>query len=254
VKLPVSKVIALFNQAGGVCKTTLTLNLGYHLHLLKQRVLIIDLDPQASLTTFMGLEASELEQTVAEAILENQPFPIHSNLHGLDLIPSNLSLSAAELKLTSVMSREGRLRRALTPILDQYDFILIDCPPSLGILSVLALAGATHVLIPVQTHYKAYKGTELLLETIRQVREHVNPDLAIAGVVPTLHVANAAQDKLILESIQQQLSGLGRVYPPIPRATAFADAVMAHLPLALYQPKHPSVKVLTEIATGLEAL
>ena len=135
-----------------------------------------------------------------------------------------------------------------------YEFILIDSPPSLGILSIIGLAAATHVLIPMQTHYKAYKGTELLLESIRQVRELVNPDLAIAGVVPTLFISNAAQDKMILASVQEQLSVLGEVFSPIPRATAFADAAMSHLPLKLYQAKHPAIKVLESIASKLESL
>jgi chromosome partitioning protein len=250
----VPKIITFFNQAGGVCKSTLSMNIGYHLAQRNHRVLMVDLDPQASLTSFMGLEPSELEQTITDSILENTPIPIHANLHSIDFVPSNLSLSAAELQLTSVMARESRLKNILTPLTKNYDYILLDCPPSLGILSILGLAAATHVLIPMQTHYKAYKGTELLLETIKQVRSHVNPNLAIAGVIPTLFTSNATQDKLILSSVKDQLSVLGRVYPPIPRATAFADAAMSHLPLALYQPKHPSVEVLEVIAAGLEEL
>jgi chromosome partitioning protein len=250
----VTKILALFNQAGGVSKTTLTMNLGFQLAQRSNRVLLVDMDPQASLTVFMGLEPPELEATVADVIMDGGDPVIHSGLNGMSLLPSNLTLSGAELSLTSVMAREGRLRRAIAPIQDDYDFILIDCPPSLGILSILGLAAATHVLIPMQTHYKAYKGTELLLETIRQVREHVNPDLGVAGVVPTLFISNAAQDKMILEAVQQQLSSLATVYAPLPRATAFADAAMSHLPLGIYQPKHPAVAVLDAVAQGVETL
>lgn len=250
----VPKVITLFNQAGGVCKTTLTMNIGYHLSQRNHKVLLIDLDPQASLTTFMGLESVDLDVSVANAILDNSPLPIHQNIHSLDLVPSNLSLSAAELQLSSVMAREQRLVRALKPIMSEYDFILIDCPPSLGILSIIGLAAAHFVLIPMQTHYKAYKGTELLLESIRQVRELVNPDLGIAGVIPTLYTSNAGQDKLILKSVKEQLSVLGQVFQPIPRATAFADAAMSHLPLKLYQPKHPGTIILESIAQQLEKI
>lgn len=249
-----TKIITLFNQAGGVCKTTLTMNIGYHLSQHGYKVLLIDTDPQASLTTFMGLEASELEDTIASSILHSKPLPIYADIHSLDLVPSNLILSAAELQLTSIMARERRLKIAIEPILEDYDFILIDSPPSLGILSIIGLAAATHVLIPMQTHYKAYKGTELLLDSIRQVRELVNPDLAIAGIVPTLFISNAAQDKMILASVEEQLSVLGKVFPPIPRATAFADAAMSHLPLMLYQSKHPAIKVLESIASQLESL
>lgn len=252
--LSVAKTIAFFNQAGGVCKTTLTMNVGYQLAQRQHRVLLVDLDPQASLSVFMGLEPSELEQTIADSVLGDIPLPIQERRPGLDLVPANISLSAAELRLTSVMAREGRLKNALAPVMDRYDYILIDCPPSLGILSILGLAAASHVLIPMQTHFKAYKGTELLLETIREVRQHINPGLEIAGIVPTLHVANAAQDKMILSSVQEQLSVLGQIYSPIPRATAFADAAMAGLALSEYQPKHPAVAILDEIAQGIEAL
>jgi len=250
----VTKVITVFNQAGGVMKTSLTMNLGYHLHLKKHKTLLIDLDPQGSLTTFMGLEPHELEHIVGDAILnEETPLPIHHDLHGMDLLPANISLSAVELQLASVMAREIRLKQALEPICNQYDFILIDCPPSLGVLSILGLTAGTHVLIPIQTHFKAFKGTELLLDTIKQVRKHVNPQLAISGIVPTLY-SNANQDKVILEALEQQLSPLAKVYPAIPRATAFADAAMSRQPLAVYAPKHPAITVLKKIAQGMEKL
>ncbi len=248
------KVIAIFNQAGGVCKTTLAMNLGYHLALRGHRVLLIDADPQASLTTFMGLEPHELEQTVANAILEEEAtLPIQHDLHQMSLAPANITLSAAEIQLASVMARELRLKEALEPETSNYDFILIDCPPSLGVLSILSLTAATHVLIPIQTHFKAFKGTELLLDTIKKVRKHLNRRLAIAGVVPTIF-NNASQDKAILEALREQLSPMTTVYSPIPRATAFADAAMARQPLAVYMPKHPAIAILDDIAKGMEDL
>lgn len=249
-----TKIIATFNQAGGVAKTTLVQNLGYHLHLNKHPTLLVDMDPQGSLTTFMGLEPHELDETISNSILNEEiPLPIHLNLHGCDLIPANITLSAVELQLASVMAREVRLKQVLQSISSTYDYILIDCPPSLGILSILSLAAATHVLVPIQTHFKAFKGTELLLDTIKQIRKHVNPQLGIAGFVPTLFT-NANQDKSILEALEQQLSSLAKVYPAIPRATAFADAAMNRQPLAVYSPKHPSLDVLNKIAQGLDRL
>lgn len=246
------KVIAIFNQAGGVCKTTVTMNLGYHLALRGHRVLLVDVDPQASLTTFMGLEPHELEETITDAILQEEgKLPIQADLHKMSLAPANITLSAAELQLASVMARELRLKEALEPEVANYDFILIDCPPSLGVLSILALTASTHVLIPIQTHFKAFKGTELLLDTIKKVRKHLNRKLAIAGVVPTIY-NNASQDKAILEALKEQLSPLAPVFSPIPRATAYADAAMARQPLAVYAPKHPSLKVLDEIAQAME--
>ena len=249
-----TKIIAIFNQSGGVMKTSLTMNLGYHIASNKRSVLLIDMDPQASLTVFMGLEPAEIEETIADAILRDSPVHIHSDIQGMDLIPSNIMLSAAEIQLTSMMAREWRLSKALDPIKEQYNFILIDSPPSLGILSVLSLVASTHVLIPIQTQYKSYKGTELLLDTIQQVQSNVRADLKIAGVVPTIYAAANAQDKAILMAIQEQLSQITTVYPPVPRATAFADASMEHLPLALYSPKHPATKVLKTIVKGLEDL
>jgi chromosome partitioning protein len=250
----VHKVIAIFNQAGGVCKTTVTMNLGYQLALRGHRVLLVDVDPQASLTTFMGLEPHELEETITDAILDEEgKLPIQHDLHQMSLAPANITLSAAELQLASVMARELRLRDALEPDVVNYDFILIDCPPSLGVLSILALTASTHVLIPIQTHFKAFKGTELLLDTIKKVRKHLNRKLAIAGIVPTIY-NNASQDKAILEALKEQLSPLAPVFSPIPRATAYADAAMARQPLAVYAPRHPSLKVLDEIAQAMEDL
>ncbi len=249
-----SKVIALFNQSGGVGKSTLTINLGYHLALRKNRVLLVDMDPQASLTVFMGLEPADLDQTVANSILEGKLPPIYAGIHGMDLIPSNITLSAAEIQLTSVMAREWKLKRTLEMIPSHYDFLLIDAPPSLGILSILSLVASTHVLVPIQTQYKSFKGTELLLDSISQVRTHVNHDLKIAGVIPMMYAASNAQDKAILSAIQEQMSVIATVYPPIPRATAFADASMERLPLAIYSPKHPATKVMDEITAGLEGM
>ncbi len=169
-----SRVIALFNQAGGVGKSTLTMNLGYHLALLKQRVLLVDMDPQASLTVFMGLEPSELDKSIYEAILIGEPLPIHQSIHNMDLAAANINLSGAELELVVADMRDVRLKEALKPLRKHYDFILVDCPPSLGILSYISLVAATHVLIPIQTQYKALKGTELLLNTIARVRSRAN--------------------------------------------------------------------------------
>ena len=142
-------IISNFNQAGGVAKSTLTQNLGYHLARRKHRVLLIDMDPQATLTTFMGLVPRELEKTIYNAIVDEQPIPIHENIHGVDLAPTNVALSLAEAQLVNADMREFRLRDALEPIKNSYDFILIDCPPSLGILSNISLVASDFILVPV---------------------------------------------------------------------------------------------------------
>ncbi len=248
-----TKIFALFNQCGGVCKSTLTFNLGYHLSLLEQRVLLIDIDPQASLTTFMGLEPSELERTLYNAIIQDDPLPLHT-IGQLNLVPANIDLSGAELELVMADMRDLRLKDALAPVLKQYDSILIDCPPSLGILSYISLVAATHILVPIQTHYKSLRGTELLLQTYARVRKKANKSLAIAGFIPTLFDSRTSQDNLSLQAIITQLSPHAKVFPAIPRSVAFADAAQAHLPLCLYQPKHPAIALLNNIAQTLTQL
>lgn len=248
------KLISIFNQCGGVAKTTLTLNLGYHLAQRQNRVLLVDVDPQSSLTTFMGIESTDLTETLYEAIMLGIEAPVIKNIHGVDLLPANINLSGAEPELVVADMREVRLKDALFPIQDNYDFILMDCPPSLGQLSYISLVAATHVLIPIQTHYKALIGVEVLLtKTIPRVRSRANPDLVIAGFIPTLHESRTGQGESSLQSIKK-LSKVGEVFRPIPRAIAFADSVQAHLPLALFAPKHPAIEILTEIAQKLEQL
>ena len=249
-----TKVIALFNQAGGVGKTTIAQNLGYHLHLRKQRVLLIDLDPQASLTTFMGIETESLEKTPFDALINEEPLFVIPNLHGLDLAPTNITLSAAEIQLVNLEFREVRLQEAINPLVDNYDFILIDCPPSLGLLSYSSLVAATHVLIPIETHFKAFQGTNLLLQTIAKVRKRGNRHLQIAGFVPSRYATNNSQDQRTLQAIKEQYGQLAPVYPPIPRLTAFVDASEEQVPLAVYAPKSPAVKVLDQLAEAMEKL
>jgi chromosome partitioning protein len=249
-----TRIITLFNQSGGVGKSSLAMNLAYHLQERKHRVLLIDMDPQGSLTTFMGLDPTALEQTVYNSILHSAPLPIQNQIHGIDLAPANINLSAAELELVVADMRDIRLKEALEPIVNQYDFILIDCPPSLGLLSYISLVAATHVLVPIQTQYKAFCGTELLLNTVARVRSRPNRKLAIAGFIPTMYDGRNIQDARTLEAIQQQLAKVGVVYPPIPRSTAFADASEDHVPLAVYNRKHPAIPILKKIAQGLDKL
>ncbi|MGK7917962.1 MAG: ParA family protein, partial [Prochloraceae cyanobacterium] len=247
------RIIALFNQAGGVAKTTLTMNLGYHLSQKGHRVLLIDMDPQASLTKFMGLIPKELDQTVSDGIIEELPLPIQSEIHGMDLAPSNRILSGAEMQLVSTPLRDFRLKEVLEPLLDEYDFILIDCPPSLGLLSYISLVAATHVLVPIETHIKAFEGTDELLQTLNSVKK-ANKNLKIAGFVPTRYAKSNSADLRTLGAIQEQLSSWGQIFPPIPRATAFVDASEDRVPLAVYTPKHPAVALLNQIAQSLESL
>ncbi len=230
------------------------MNLGYSLVQREHRVLLVDMDPQASLTLFMGLEPSELKQTIYETLIEDQSLPIHQDIHSIDLVPSNIRLSGAELELATADMRDLRLKEALKLVRKQYDFILIDCPPSLGILSYISLVAATYVLVPIQTQYKAFCGTEMLLSTVTRVRGRANRTLKIAGFIPTMYAARNSQDVRALEAIQQQMTKYGKVFDPILRATAFADAAEEHIPLAKHNAKQPALAVLSQIAMHLEQL
>ena len=247
------RIIALFNQAGGVAKSTLTMNLGYHLAQKEQRVLLVDMDPQASLTKFMGLIPKELDSTVADAIIEELPLPIHEAIHGMDLAPANRVLSGAEMQLVNTPLRDFRLKEALEPLLSEYGLILIDCPPSLGLLSFVSLVAATHVLVPIETHIKAFEGTDELLQTLNSVKK-ANKKLQIAGFVPTRYAKSNSADVRTLGAIQEQLSSWGKIFPPVPRATAFVDASEEREPLAVYDPKHSAVALLDKIAQSLVSL
>lgn len=253
--MTITPIIALFNQSGGVAKTTLTQNLGYHLA-LKNRVLLIDIDPQASLTTFMGLEPYDLEATIMQTILDvKEPLAIQPELiNGMGLVPANIHLSSCELQLAGAIAREYRLKNALKLVQENYDFILIDCPPSLGLLSIISLTAATHILVPIQCQFKSFKGTELLLDTVSQVKANTNPDLEIAGFVPTMLDARTAQESRTYNAVQKELAEFGPVYPAIPKTIVFADASERRMPLALYDKRHPAVNLLQGIANGLEKL
>ena len=249
-----SKAITIFNQAGGVGKTTLTQNLGYHLARRSHSVLLIDLDPQASLTTFMGIEPESLEKTPFNALINEEPLFILKNIQGMDIAPTNITLSVAEIQLVNLDFREVRLKEALDPIQGEYDFILIDCPPSLGLLSYTSLVAATHVLVPIETHFKAFQGTNLLLQTIAKVRKRGNRKLQLAGFVPSRYAVSNSQDKRTLKAIFEQFGTVAPVYEPIPRTTAFADASEQQLPLAVYDPKHSALKILDKLAAQIEKL
>ncbi|MGK7875408.1 MAG: ParA family protein [Xenococcaceae cyanobacterium] len=253
-------LLALFNQAGGVGKSTLTQNLGYQLQTRGHRVLLVDMDPQASLTTFMGLTPEELSSTIYQVLIDSEDsevivsLPIQKGIHGLDLAPSNINLSAAELSLVNADMRDLRLKDALEPIKEDYDFILIDCPPSLGLLSYISLVAATHILIPLQTQFKAFTGTNLLLTTVARVKRRANRHLKIAGFVPTLFDARRSQDDRTLQAIKERFASLGPIYPPIPWSTSFADAAEERVPLSVYDRKHKAVTILNQIVKGLEEL
>lgn len=255
------KVIALFNQAGGVGKTTITQNLGYHLSLLNKKVLLVDLDPQSSLTSFMGLEPSDLEVTIYNVLLnedlqdEDIEKCIHRDLFTMDLLPANILLANAEQELIFAELRELRLKQILDSILNNYDYILIDCPPSLGILSHISLVASDYVLVPIQCQFKALKGTDSLLATVSRIKKRLNRQLKIAGFLPTMYQISNSLDNRTLDSIKEQLQGLATVFEPMPRSTAVAEASEMGKPLFLCPNKHKkTIELFNLLATEIEKL
>ncbi|NBD31697.1 MAG: AAA family ATPase [Cyanobacteria bacterium] len=246
-----NKIISIFNQSGGVGKTTLTLNLGYHLSEKNQKVLLIDLDPQGSLTSFMGIDNTKIERTLAPSLLEEEAILTLKDIHQMDLVPSNIFLSNAELQLVNIDYREARLKEALSPIQNNYDFILIDCPPSLSLLTMLALTASTEVLIPIQTQFKAFLGTSLLINTIQRVKKRGNQQLQLNGFIPTLYDRRNSQDTRCLNTIKEKYQTYGKIYPFIPRTTGLADASEDQLPLALYDPKNKALQAFRLIVQEL---
>jgi len=205
-------VIALVNQKGGCGKTTTAVNLAACLAVHKRRVLLIDLDPQANATVSLGVDPGSLSRTIYQVLVDDARDDSEgvemasvitpSNVEHLDLVPSSIDLAAAELELSSRIGRENMLRKKIAPVRDRYDYVLIDTPPSLGLLTLNALVACYEVIIPIQTHYYALLGMRQLLRTIKVVREEVGHEIEIAGVVPTMYDARTSISKEILQGIK----------------------------------------------------
>ena len=227
------KVIAVINQKGGVGKTTTVANLGVCLAQEGKRVLLIDADPQGSLTLSLGIKDPDgLEETIAHLLREivedgtvSPEMGIIHNKEGVDLLPSNIELSGLETSLVNVMSREFVLREYISQVKDRYDYILIDCMPSLGMLSINALVAADSVIIPCQPNYLSTKGINLLLGSVLKVRRTINPKLRIDGILFTMVDGRTKNAKEIIESLRQTMGQNIRVFETeIPRSVRVAES------------------------------
>lgn len=208
------KIIAVSNQKGGVGKTTSTLNIGAGLVRKGKKVLLLDLDPQGSLTTCMGFEPSELENTIAvviDSFIRRSPITdiqsLIMDVDGLDLLPSNITLSVVENAIVTATSREYILKKILAPLKAQYDYILIDCLPSLGMLNLNALTACDSVLVPIKAQFLDLKGFELLLDSINLVKEETNPDIVIEGIVLTMYDERLKLAKKVSDAIDRAYGG-----------------------------------------------
>ena len=229
-------IIAIANQKGGVGKTTTTVNLAAAIAESGARVLLIDLDPQGNATTGVGIDKYQVQRTTYDLLLERVPVASirkRSEGAGLDLLPSNSDLTAAEVGLMNAQSGELRLKQMLEPVAAEYDYIFIDCPPSLNMLTLNALVAAHRVLVPLQTEYYALEGLSSLLDTVEQVRSSRNPGLEIDGIVRTMH---DHRNRLGADVSAQLLNHFGeKVYRTvIPRNVRVAEAPSHGLPVIAY--------------------
>jgi chromosome partitioning protein len=234
-----ARVVAVCNQKGGVGKTTTTINLGAALSEQGRRVLLVDFDPQGALSVGLGIQPHELDYTVYNLLMERgvsaPDVVIKTNMAGMDLLPSNIDLSGAEVQLVHEVGREFVLGGVLEPVLPNYDIVLIDCQPSLGLLTVNALACSAGVLVPLECEYFAMRGVALLLETIDKVSSRLNPRLAIDGLLATMYDSRTLHSREVLAEV---VKGFGdKVYHTvINRTVRFPDATVAGEPITSFDP------------------
>lgn len=251
-----ARIVALCNQKGGVGKTTTTVNLAAALAEYGRKVLIVDFDPQGAASAGLGIPSHELDTTVYDLLMrtgiDTASVIVPTSVDNLDLLPANIDLSAAEVQLVGEVARESALARALRSVEDDYDVILIDCQPSLGLLTVNGLVAAHGVLIPLACEYFAMRGVALLVDTIAKVQDRLNPRLQVDAIIPTMFDGRTLHSHEVVDRVRERF-GDTVTQTMIHRTVKFPDATVAAEPITSYAPSHTGAKAYRELARELVA-
>ncbi|MDP9394118.1 MAG: AAA family ATPase [Actinomycetota bacterium] len=249
-----ARIIAMCNQKGGVGKTTTTINLGAALAEYGRRVLLVDFDPQGALGVGLGFNPHDLDRTVYNLLLERgctvADVVLKTDVPGMDLLPSNIDLSAAEVQLVGEVAREQILARALAPVRDEYDVVIIDCQPSLGLLTVNALTAADGVIVPLECEFFALRGVALLVETIDKVQDRLNPDLEIDGILATMYDSRTIHGREVLARVVEAF-GDTVFHTVISRTVKFPETTVAGEPITSYASSSAGAAAYRQLAREL---
>lgn len=246
-----AKVIAIFNQKGGVGKTTTNINLGACLAMAGQKILLVDIDPQGNTTSGIGVVKRELEETLYDALIEDEYNTknaiVHTQVKNLDLLPASVDLAGAELELVYLEKRETRLKAAIDQVKDEYDYIFIDCPPSLGLLTINALTASNHVLIPIQCEFYALEGVSQLMKTIELVKKSMNPNIEVLGVILSMFDGRTNLSIQVVQEVKRYFGS--KVFQTvIPKNVRLAEAPSFGLPVLMYDGKSTGSKAYIDLA------
>jgi chromosome partitioning protein len=248
------RVLAMCNQKGGVGKTTTTINLGAALAEVGRRVLLVDFDPQGALSVGLGVNPHELDRTVYNLLMDRgitaDDVLLKTNVVGLDLMPSNIDLSAAEVQLVGEVAREQTLQRVLAPVLADYDYVLIDCQPSLGLLTVNALTAAHAVVVPLECEFFALRGVALLMDTIYKVQERLNPQLELEGILATMYDSRTVHGREVLARVVEAF-GDKVFHTVIARTVRFPETTVVGEPITTYASRSTGAAAYRQLAREL---